>query len=111
VLLVGVRHDAGLIGLVVLFVVIAVFALDVAGVILVVRRKSRLRRAARGAIGGVAVLTVTAGIVIFFQNASDLVGSAAVSAFVVLYGLIGCGAIFVLDSVVRWLRRPKPLSV
>jgi hypothetical protein len=108
--LVGVRHDAGLIGLVILLVFVAVFVLDVAGVIFVVRRNNRVSGAARGAIAGVSALTVIAGIVIFIENASDWGGAAAVSLFVVLYGLIGCGAIFVLDAVVRWLRRPKALS-
>ena len=105
-----------LISLIILLALLAVFALDVAGVIFVVRCNNRLSRAARGVVGGVSALTVFVATALFLQDVGDRgvgdwSGALATSAFVVLYGLIVCVAIFVLDSVIKRLRRPKTLGV
>jgi hypothetical protein len=102
------HHEFSLIGLAIL---LALLAADIGGVIFVVRRNNRLSRAARGAVGGVFVLTVIWAIVFCVQDAGDWGDVVVTNAIAVLYGLIGCGAIFCLDWVVGRLRRPRPLSV
>jgi len=108
---VSATHHSGLIGLVILLVLLAVLALDIAGVVLVVRRNRQLSRAARIVIAVVSAWTLVVALILFVQNAGDVGGAIVTSAFVVLYGLIGCGVVFLVDAVVRRIRRPKALGV
>ena len=98
----------GLISVIILLVLVALFAADAAGIVFVVRRNRRLTRPGRLLVGIVAVWTVAAAIAVFVQElqpGDDWWGAFVSSSFIVLYGLVACGVVFLVDSLVRRLRR------
>ena len=104
-------RQVGWLGAIVLIVLVAVLVLDIAGVVFVVRRNRRLSRAARVVVAVIAAWTLVVAAVLFVQDASDWRGAFWTDAFVVLYGVIGCGVVFGVDAVARRLRQSKALSV
>jgi hypothetical protein len=109
-----VQSHSGLVGAFIVLVLVALVAAEAAGVVYVVRRTPRLTRPARFLVVIVGVWTILAAGTVFVQDlrpAHDWGGALVSGFFIVLYGLIGCGVVLLVDAFVKRLHQPKRVDV
>lgn len=101
-------HRSGLLTVIALVALVLLFAIDAGGVLIVVRWNRRLTRPGRVLVGIVSLWTIVVAAAVFVQElrpGDDWGGALVSTAFIVLYGLIGCGVVFLADPFARQFRR------
>lgn len=100
-------------GRVILVLLLAALLLaDFGGTVLAVRGFGRLSRFGKVLVVAGALYTGLASVTVFVQELSparDWWGAFVSSAFIVLYGVVVCGVVFVLDASAKRLRRAASL--
>jgi FtsH-binding integral membrane protein len=94
----------------VVLVYVAILGILFAGVWVVARAVRRMSKPARIVVGLVAVWTLVVGVVVFldaYRPTGDWLGGLVSVAFVVLYGLVAAGIVWVVDATVRRFRAPS----
>jgi Na+/melibiose symporter-like transporter len=91
---------------------VAIVGILIAGVSVVARAAKRMSRPGRIVVGLVAVWTVGAAITVFVdadRPTGDWRGGVVAGSFVVLYGLVAAGIVWVVDKAAKRLRSPSPV--